>query len=627
MSNSQLIDLLPNVQQAKDRYNLLDLITEELIYTDPLQAEGFLSEIKQMDMEAKHSRKKGIFIYRSGFIQNQLYAYQNAVDTLNEALSYFQQNATKEKIDTHIDLAGCYLNIKDLLKVREHLNLANALVGSTPTPLTKAQILCREGMLASRLKEYEQAQQLFLESEKHFLESGEILGMRDQYFLSLIWSGLGWISEKMEHFENAIQYYQKTIDHCLKHDIGSRMTWYYLYLGNTYSAIGKFIEADQFFKKIVEEKHKDVSFYTKAGAYGNLGQLYVKRGRYQKALEMFDKAEALYQQKSGLDDDYNFAALERNKAHLYNEIEDYDSALEALIKAEKYASRSSDNLQLSVIYNDLASFFKEQEDYKSAYEYQVLYSETREKAVNDEKNRSFQDLQIKYETENKERQAKMLQLQANALQMKALRAQMNPHFIFNCLNSIQKYVSENNTRVAEKYLSQFAQLIRKILEHSEHDVISLEDEITFLFDYLAMEKLRFKDELTYRLEIDEQIEEDIMGVPPMIIQPYIENSIVHGIRGVENGEIHIYFKYLNENAILCIVEDNGVGREKASANAQHYQDPQQRSLGTIITQERLDLIQKNNSESLQVNTIDLKNPDGSARGTRVEIRIPVLDIN
>ncbi|MCB0583765.1 MAG: histidine kinase, partial [Phaeodactylibacter sp.] len=223
----------------------------------------------------------------------------------------------------------------------------------------------------------------------------------------------------------------------------------------------------------------------------------------------------------------------------------------------------------------------------------------------------------------------LLRLQATRLQLKALRAQMNPHFMYNALNSIQNYITSNEITSAAKYLAKFAQLMRRSLEYSDLEIISLEKEIEFLEDYLFInEKLRFEDRLKYEIIIDEEIEEDILGVPTMIVQPYVENAIEHGLRTKQDGLIRVLFFLYDEDTILCVVEDNGIGREKA--RQLRMKDPQyhnHRSRGTNITEKRLEILHNSKDKDSFVHTIDLKDEKtGDATGTRVEIMIPIMEI-
>jgi sensor histidine kinase YesM len=160
------------------------------------------------------------------------------------------------------------------------------------------------------------------------------------------------------------------------------------------------------------------------------------------------------------------------------------------------------------------------------------------------------------------------------------------------------------------------------------EIISLEKEVAFLEDYLFInEKLRFEDRLRYRITVDEQLEDDILGVPTMIVQPYVENAIEHGLRSKKDGLVMVNFSLLDEDTILCVVEDNGIGRERARL-LQLESAQTHRSRGTQITEMRLKILHHSPDKGVLVNTIDLIDPlRGEAQGTRVEIKIPILEID
>ncbi|MCF8234450.1 MAG: histidine kinase [Bacteroidales bacterium] len=206
------------------------------------------------------------------------------------------------------------------------------------------------------------------------------------------------------------------------------------------------------------------------------------------------------------------------------------------------------------------------------------------------------------------------------LEQKALQLQMNPHFIFNSLNSIQSFVLNNDTDKAISYLAKFSQLMRLILSNSRESYIPLKDEITALSYYMDIEKLRFDDKFDYEIIMDQHIDAEFTEIPPMIIQPYLENAIIHGlINSEKKGKIKIGFS-LDKKNISCVVEDNGIGRERA-VQIRNESGIKRKSRGMLITKERLEILKKQHNEKFSVNIIDLKNPDGSAKGTRVELII------
>ncbi len=209
----------------------------------------------------------------------------------------------------------------------------------------------------------------------------------------------------------------------------------------------------------------------------------------------------------------------------------------------------------------------------------------------------------------------------------ALRAQMNPHFIFNSLNSIQQFIYNNNKEEAATYLSKFSKLIRQILEHSSQGTILLQDESSILNLYLELEALRFQNKFTFEIEIDEDIDPGYTEIPSMLIQPYIENAILHGLVNKE-GEGHISVKVSPDpslaNTLVVSIQDNGIGREKAmEINKKKVFKYKNKSMGMSVTNDRLTILNQYQQQNIAVQIIDLKDSNGLATGTRVDIRIPV----
>lgn len=217
----------------------------------------------------------------------------------------------------------------------------------------------------------------------------------------------------------------------------------------------------------------------------------------------------------------------------------------------------------------------------------------------------------------------MFDKQVLQTEMKALRAQMNPHFIFNSLYSIKKYVLENDREKASRYLSKFADLMRLTLENSREQSVTLEKDLAALELYMQLESLRFQNKFQYTIEVDPQIDQEYTLIPPLLLQPFVENSIIHGLPGVEGGLIKISVNK-EEEMIRCIVEDNGVGR-KQSVKDVSGEEKKKESLGMKITQERLDVINQLNLKNIKagVNIFDLNDVANKTSGLRVELLLPL----
>jgi LytS/YehU family sensor histidine kinase len=201
---------------------------------------------------------------------------------------------------------------------------------------------------------------------------------------------------------------------------------------------------------------------------------------------------------------------------------------------------------------------------------------------------------------------------------------MNPHFIFNCLNSIKLYTTQNNTVAASEYLTKFSRLIRLVLENSRKDTITLASELDALRLYMEMEAMRFKEKLTYNISVQRDVDLDFIEIPPLLLQPYAENAIWHGLMHKETGgRIDIDVSTAENGTMLRInIADNGIGRAK-SAELMSKTATKHKSYGMKVTSERLALINSVYKTGANVTIHDLFNVDGQASGTSVIIQIPL----
>jgi ligand-binding sensor domain-containing protein/two-component sensor histidine kinase len=225
----------------------------------------------------------------------------------------------------------------------------------------------------------------------------------------------------------------------------------------------------------------------------------------------------------------------------------------------------------------------------------------------------------------KEETKREIEARFSALEQKALQAQMNPHFIFNSLNSIQTFILNLDVEGANNYLTNFASLIRQTLENSMHPLISVASEVKYLETYLGLEKLRFRDKFRYEILTDETIDQKNTVLPGMLLQPYIENSLRHGIqhRKDNNGLISLTISKTGDNRILYTITDNGVGRKKAE-ELKSVRHIEYQSRGTSINEKRIAAINNHSKTNIRVNTEDILDEKGIVTGTTVTVLIPRL---
>ncbi|RAJ10430.1 7TMR-DISM extracellular protein 2 [Chitinophaga skermanii] len=210
------------------------------------------------------------------------------------------------------------------------------------------------------------------------------------------------------------------------------------------------------------------------------------------------------------------------------------------------------------------------------------------------------------------------------IELKAIRAQINPHFIFNCLNSIQLFVMQRDYEYAQKYLSDFSYLIRKTLDFSRRNFITLSDEITYLNTYLGLEKMRFENKMDFSIIIDQQINAAELEVPAMLLQPYVENAVKHGMTNEyhQPGQLNIHFNMVAPDMLECIIEDNGIGIQRTKALRTMHTGHQ--SSGMEISLNRAELLNKMYNTDIQIEIIDKSAQSHPMSGTVVRILIPQL---
>ena len=355
-----------------------------------------------------------------------------------------------------------------------------------------------------------------------------------------------------------------------------------------------------------------------------------------------------------------------NLGTIYRDKKAFPKAFEFYQKGIEYALKDRSWFNLSWIYDEISKLYETNKDFEKAYHYQILFKLYSDSLNNNSLNQGLADARVRYEVQAKENELQLLSLKfknqrlffygfagfliltlvigvllirqwrlnskrrisemnqkISEITQANLRQQMNPHFIFNTLNSIQYYMYQNDKLSTNNYLTKFSSLMRKILENSQHTAVPLIDELNAVELYLELESIRFKNKFDYDIKLDEEIDTLMNKIPTMLIQPYVENAICHGLMHREDkGFLSIEIK-LKPDHLSCIIIDNGIGRE-AAMEISKMKENNHSPLGTKITESRIDLINILYGSSLKTIYSDLKNDEGIAIGTKVEIQIPIL---
>jgi tetratricopeptide (TPR) repeat protein len=361
-----------------------------------------------------------------------------------------------------------------------------------------------------------------------------------------------------------------------------------------------------------------------------------------------------------------FAKPYGNIGNIYRNKKDYGKAIYYYNLCEQYCLRTRDFYILAALYKDMSDMYITRGDYKKAYEYHVAFKNSNDSLTADRYLEGLGYARAKFDTEAKEKELQLLNLKLDQnkyfmyglaalfmlliiigfllyYQLKLasrrkisemsnklseithanMRQQMNPHFIFNTLNSIQYYMYQHDKIATNNYLTKFSRLIRKILENSQSTLVPVRDEVDLIQLYLELETLRFKEKFAFEIIIDEEIDTLTYKIPTMLIQPYVENAVCHGlINKQDQGLLTITMK-LKDHHICCVIEDNGIGRE-AAMKIKKQNDAPHHSLGTKITESRINLTNALYGTDLKVIFTDLADDGNNPCGTRVELQLPLM---
>lgn len=432
---------------------------------------------------------------------------------------------------------------------------------------------------------------LYAEADRHFLLADSILrrcadmasARGDSAFSAQAWANMGWNYYLEKQYDSAIYSYNKSLEYAIPIKQFSTAANSYGNLGTINRDLRNFPKALDYYNKGIEQAKLANQVYVLSWIYRDMSDLYLVKKDTSDAYKNY----VLFKQ-------YNDIYLQSDKVRGLDEATARFQA-ESHRKEVEFLSLKLRNQRL-IIFGSSGFFFL------MMLILLLIYSRAR---INAKRRITEMDHRISELT------------QAN------LRQQMNPHFIFNTLNSIQYYMYQHDKLATNNYLTKFSSLIRKVLENSRFTSIPIRDELDALRLYLDLEMLRFKEKFEYSINVDEEIDTIMYKIPTMLIQPYVENSLTHGLIPADRkGYIKIDL-ILKNDYISCTIEDNGIGRKAAEMKKDHNGN-EHSSLGTKITTSRLDLVNALCGTCLKTVYTDLSDENGNATGTMVEIHIPIM---
>jgi len=605
---------IPKAQSLDEKVKLHNLIAQAMLYVDLNEGVRYATDGLKV---AKESGKANLMAQSYNTLGVM---YINTGDN-DKALAYLDSSATAYlSIGKESGASLAYGNMGTLYYLTGQYNLA-----------LKYQYKCLR----------------FNESQK------------DTAAIALTLTNIIGINFVQEDFQKALENARKAYQYfrLMKDDQGVSLVA--TSLGSVFIELNELDSADKYINeaiRLAEPMHNDDAI---ADAYLFKAGLNLKRGEYELAeknnryaLDLYNKIGQSMKRVEALKDLVN----------LYRSWKKWDQCLAIGDSTVSAADMVGARVQKRDALLWMMEAAREKGDYKRALMYAETYIPLRDSLLNESKQRELSELETAYQTEKKEqenlvlksqndlqaleisrkeififglilvliiilvgsvifvRQNKRLAEQKTALlEQRLLRSQMNPHFIFNSLIAIQSYIYKSEPREAGKYLSSFAKLIRAILDNSRDEVISLQKEQERLQHYLQLQSLRFDHTFDYEINMPEELELDSISIPPMLTQPFIENAIEHGLKGLEHrGKVSVNFLVEKENtseaSLKVVVKDNGKGFDfsQEKKNDDHV------SLATSITKDRLQLLNRKRQQKIQFNIsseID--------KGTTVTFSIPL----
>lgn len=500
-----------------------------------------------------------------------------------------------------------YYALSNYLKAIENYEAALKAYGSDKNDRFRTSIYNNVANIYTEMSNFKEA----LSNYYKFLSLARQFKWKREEAIALM--NIGLVYMKQDKFDTAISFYNKSIDTAFK--IGDKQVASYA-LSNRGAALeksGHLDEAILSYQRSIPLADSLNDRRIKAQSLGGLAEAYIFKKDYEEA------------------EKYALASLTLSKS--LNIVQYQKEMYQLLSDLYTYQNKNDKAFASYKTYISLRDSIMSEDKKSEIVKMEMKFDQEKQQALADaEINRqkvvrnavtggagvillaafvSFIFYKRRRDARQQQKEAEF-KAQVSDTEMKALRAQMNPHFIFNSLNSIGYYISKNNLRAADDYLVKFSRLMRTILENSEQKEVSLASDLKALEIYMELESMRLDNKFTYKIDVEEGIDQENTMVPPLILQPFVENSIWHGLSRKEGkGVITIRIKKEGD-MMSCVVEDDGIGMQQPAAAA-----AEKKSLGMKITRSRIDILNKTKGTHASVKV------EGLTQGTRAEIILPL----
>ncbi len=515
------------------------------------------------------------------------------------------------------------------------------------------------GSIYQSLGFLDRALRVNLKTTQYYKKRGNLNG------LTMPLNNIGLIYEQLGHLDRAKAYYDSVLIICDRINDPEASLYSLHNLANVYSEQGDYQRAIEYYTDIIEIATISNNILAIERAYNGIGYTHYCAGAYAEAIIYARKSMATNPQRAHNNEDANNL---HTIGMAYLKQGNIVQAEKNLLQAHAIATKNKQVTNMSEFKEGLYLLYEQTGDYQKALAYHKQYLITKEKFKGSAVNATISNIEAEYLAWDKERavseiaqkkqadesrfkqtivyvslllvavsvlsivfwQRQRMVIVKNQQQLAenkfaSLRSQMNPHFIFNTINGVQNQILKSNRLTAYQHLNQFADTIRLMLGNATRAFVPLRVEQQLLEHYIALEKERFIDQFESHLLIEKSLNERNPLIPSMILQPVVENAIIHGLSGKETpGTLRICLKN-KETSVCCTIEDDGIGREAAMKSKQARVN-KHLSMATDNTQARLTLLRRFGYKRTQMTIEDLYNEQGKACGTRVHIELPIKDL-
>ncbi len=626
----EVIDSLNNElikAKAIDKARLLNKISNQYKYSDPNQMAKYGTKALQFSQQNNYRIEAANAHLNIGTSNIILGNYKQALEDFSSAKLIFENHQDSKTNPKEITqgLAQAYGSMGIVFS--EQSNYAKALLFYLKSVKLyeglNNEIKCSR--LYNNIGVVYKSQALDDKALEYFNKSKVLQEKLEDPNVGITLTNIANIYQKQGHYEKALQYYTLA-KNSLDNYPNPRA------LGEWYNNMGLYYKSQKNYKKAILNWKKAITTFEgfddkfgQSDTYLFLGQLYFEQGQLDEAIDATNKALRLAKIINVLDAQ---SIAEKLLSDIYSKMNNSDLAL---IHFKKH----------SIIKDSLVNEKAIRKSIEASMNYEFEKKELLQKEENEKKELLMQQETKSTQTKflfgtlilfllfgmgflvyNRTQLKKRLTLQKELAEyeQKALHLQMNPHFVFNCLGSISSFIVQNGTDSAIKYLSKFSKLMRLTLEYSKESLIPIDKEMESLQNYLELEQLRFDHGFDFSITKDKDIEDDV-ALPPLLVQPFVENAIIHGIIPKKSkGHVSVDFS-LRDDALMCIIVDDGMGITTSKKNKEHSVVAH-KSMALDIIKKRLEMISSSTSQEATV-TLNEINNNGEVRGTKVALKLPL----